>query len=89
MVCVNYRANPAHASCARRGGRKIADSLSKAVAALGLTVAVERFNCLGNCEEGPNIKLVPNGPMLKRVDPQQLEALVTRICNFARDSEAE
>jgi len=60
-VCINHRANPDVPSCGARGADAIANLLEREIAAQGLLLKVERFNCLGKCELGPNLKVSPAG----------------------------
>lgn len=84
-VCVNYRANPDAPSCGARGGLEIAEALEAAVAECGLPVVVERFNCLGMCERGPNLKLSPGGGFCQGVHLEDLPQLLEKITAFAKD----
>ena len=84
-VCVNYRANPDTPSCGARGGVGIAEALESAVAERDLPVVVERFNCLGMCERGPNLKLSPGGEFCQGVHLEDLPQLLKKITSFAQD----
>lgn len=82
IVCINRRANPAQPSCGMRGGIELADRLEQAIAARGLNIRLERFACLGHCEDGPNLKLSPNGPFCSHADPEHLESVMQEIEAF-------
>lgn len=84
-VCVNVRSNPNMPSCGARGGLEIAQQLETAVIARGLPVKVKRFNCLGMCERGPNVKLSPGGEFCHAVHSEELAQLLDRIAAFARE----
>jgi (2Fe-2S) ferredoxin len=84
-VCVNYRVNPDAPSCGARGGVEIAAALEAAIAERGLPVAVERFNCLGQCNFGPNLKLSPGGEFCQGVRLEDLPQLLEKITAFAKD----
>ncbi len=82
-VCIHWRANPNVPSCARRGGVVIADQLEKEIAARRLPVHLERFECLGQCDRGPNVKLSPGGEFCHGVDVEDIPGLLDRIELFA------
>jgi len=84
-VCVNYRANPDTPSCGARGGVEIAEALEAAIDEWGLPMAVERFNCLGMCERGPNLKFSPGGGFCHGVHLEDLPHLLEKITAFAQD----
>jgi NADH:ubiquinone oxidoreductase subunit E len=85
IVCVNYRANPNQPSCAARGSEEIAQCIETEVVKRNLAVCVERFNCLGQCERGPNVRLAPDGKFFNRLGKQDLPALMLEIEQFSRD----
>lgn len=76
-VCINHRANPDMPSCGARGGEAIADWLEHA--AQGLSLRVERFNCLGKCELGPNLKVSPGGRFCHGVSLETIPQLLEQI----------
>jgi len=61
IVCVNQRSNPGQPSCAARGGVELADLLEREIRQRNIAITLERFHCLGRCDDGPNLKLVPGG----------------------------
>jgi len=84
MVCVNFRANPGQPSCAARGSEAIACALEAALAQHQLQIAVERFNCLGHCESGPNVRLTPAGRWYHAVTLQDVPELMSGIEEFCK-----
>lgn len=82
IVCTNRRSNPAQPSCGARGGDRLADQLEQVIAARGLAIRLERFPCLGRCEEGPNLKLAPDGPICSHLDEAKLPDLLRQIETF-------
>jgi NADH:ubiquinone oxidoreductase subunit E len=82
IICVNARSNPSQPSCAMRGSREIFSLVSNEVRQRKWPIQVEEFYCLGFCEHGPNAKLVPDGPMLKRLNVEDLPALLDEIEAF-------
>lgn len=83
IVCVNHRSNPAQPSCAARGGMELADRLEREISLRGIAVAVERFYCLGQCADGPNLKLVPGGQFYSHINPDDVDGLLREIESFA------
>lgn len=60
IVCTMQRHRP-HASCGPSGGVALACELEAEIARRGMSVLVERKNCLGACLDGPNVRLFPDG----------------------------
>lgn len=85
VVCTNRRANPAQPSCAARGGELIAERLEQLIREAGLDIGVERFPCLGRCEQGPNARLAPAGKFFCQLDANHLDAVLDEITQFAND----
>lgn len=74
MVCIKQRLgyNP---SCAGRGSVALAAHLEQSIAEKGYPVHVHRFNCLGLCEAGPNMKVV-GGELFHHVTLADLPAIL-------------
>ena len=84
-VCINRRVSPDKPSCGARGGMEIAAALRAAVAERGWAISVETFYCLGQCEQGPNLKLSPGGEFLHHAQLEDLPQLLDRIAAFAKE----
>lgn len=85
-VCINQRSNPTQPSCAGRGGGEVlAKRLEKEITANAWDIKVERFRCLGRCQEGPIVKLSPGGPFICEVNPDNLEELFQKIEAFSKE----
>jgi len=82
VVCVNHRANPDLPSCGARGGEAIASRLEDELRQRDLGITVERFNCLGQCEAGPNIRLAPAGPFYQGLAESDIPMLMIDIETF-------
>lgn len=63
VICVNRRFSGDKPSCAERGAEQIVDELELALARAGLDVELSRVYCLGNCSNGPNLRIAPGGRM--------------------------
>lgn len=85
IVCANHRANPNQPSCGARGGIEIADLAEAEVSRLGLNIHIERFNCLGFCNRGPNLKIAPDGRFIYGAKPEDIPLLILEIANSADD----
>lgn len=88
LVCIHQRTNPSQPSCGQRGGLEIAEVLTREIADRGLDIHLERFACLGLCNEGPNVKLSPEGPFLSHLAPDGINALMGEIERFIESSDA-
>lgn len=81
VVCVHHRANPDVPSCGARGATAIADQLERELEAQGLPLRLERFNCLGKCELGPNLKISPAGRFCHGVTLESIPQLLEQIAS--------
>jgi (2Fe-2S) ferredoxin len=79
IVCVNHRANPNQPSCGAGGGLEIADALEAEVATNHLDMCIERFNCLGFCDSGPNLKILPDGRFVHALQLADIPAFISNI----------
>lgn len=82
IVCINHRTNASQPSCAAKGGKELARCLEAELSKRNLDITVERFNCLGQCELGPNIRLAPAGPFYHQVSIEDLPGLMADIEQF-------
>lgn len=82
LICTNHRANPSQPSCAARGSETLAQRLAQFIATHQLDIRLERGGCLGQCTDGPNLKLVPGGPLLSHLSPNddRLMQAVEQFC---------
>ncbi|MDY6991477.1 MAG: (2Fe-2S) ferredoxin domain-containing protein [Pseudomonadota bacterium] len=67
IICVNYRRNPWLPSCGARGSLEIAQALELEIKAHGIAAQVERIHCFGECEQGPNVRIMPGGAFFRHV----------------------
>lgn len=80
IICVNYRASPNQASCAARGSTAMALRIEQEIASQGLPVELERVDCLGYCEQGPILRLTPNGRFFHHFDSKDIPQLLLEAC---------
>ncbi len=77
VVCINRRYGSP--SCAARGGVELADELERQLAELGLAVPVQRVECLGQCEQGPNMRIAPGGLFFHEVTMDDLPVVIGEL----------
>jgi (2Fe-2S) ferredoxin len=82
LVCTNYRANPSHPSCAASGSKAIIVQLNAALRAQSILIAVEEAPCLGLCQHGPNVRLIPSGEIFNHVTTDTLQLIVQASKDF-------
>jgi len=81
IVCIHHRANPDVPSCGARGAEAIASRLAHELDARGLPLRLERFDCLGKCELGPNLKISPGGDFCHGVTLNSIPQLLEQIAS--------
>lgn len=79
IICINHRANPNQPSCGARGSAEIADCLEAEVSRNKYDIRIERFNCLGFCDNGPNLKTMPDGRFFHEVKFADIAGLISEI----------
>ena len=82
LVCTNYRANPNNPSCAARGSKDIASALTRQLQKKKISIELEEIQCLGYCNIGPNVRLVPNGEFYHEVSDKNLIKIIQAIKVF-------
>ena len=83
LVCTNFRANPNNPSCAGRGGNLVLDALKTQLSKLNIAIEVEASQCMGYCNVGPNVRLVPNGEFFHEVSTAKLAKLIKAAKKFS------
>ncbi len=83
LVCTNFRANPNNPSCAARGSQEMMAHLTQQLQQNAISIAVEESPCLGFCQIGPNVRLVPNGPFFHTVSVQKMDDLIDAVKKFS------
>jgi (2Fe-2S) ferredoxin len=73
FVCCNEK-EPGEAACAARGSRELQAKLKAHLKSKGLQgrMRVSRSLCLGLCEQGPNVCIMPENAWYARVTPADL-----------------
>lgn len=78
QVCVMHRGGPS-ASCGAKGSQEILHHLRAEVARLELLCEVESINCLLYCQQGPNVRLLPDGKIWHKVNAQLCAQIVQKL----------
>jgi (2Fe-2S) ferredoxin len=81
IVCVNYRSNPNHPSCGAKGGIAIANHIEQQISKNQLPLGLERFHCLGHCEQGPTLKITPEGRFICGVTLEKIPVLISALAD--------
>lgn len=79
MVCVNVRGVEAGASCGPRGGEAIREELQAALLREDLDIEVAGALCLGTCDRGPTIRLIPNNSWFYGAHVEDVPALLAHL----------
>jgi (2Fe-2S) ferredoxin len=82
LICTNHRANLNNPSCAGRGSQQIRDMLRLALDNIGLKIMIEQSPCMGFCDIGPNLRLVPNGQFFHEVSANKIASIVKAAKKF-------
>ena len=85
LMCTNFRANPNSPSCAARGSKEIMALLLQELKQKNLPITVEETPCLGFCEVGPNLRLMPNGEFFHGVSDKKLSAIIKSTKRFLKE----
>ena len=84
LVCTNFRANPNNPSCAARGSKQVMAALVQELKQKNLPIMVEESPCLGFCEIGPNLRLMPNGESFHGVSVTELTTIIKNTKKFLK-----
>ena len=84
LVCTNHRVNPNLPSCGERGAESLKQKLQHEIHKAGIPIQIKEIQCLGECESGPNLRLIPGGPSFSMVDENQLKAILKAAVAFSK-----
>lgn len=76
VICVQRRYQPNPVCCANHGSRELVPLLKQSIATQGLDVEVVTSGCMGMCQQGPNLRVMPGGRLWQRVWPEQVSEIV-------------
>jgi len=79
LVCCNER-EPGEAACANRGSKDLHKAMKDYVKSRGLQtrLRVTRSLCLGLCEKGPNVCVMPDQAWYHAVKTEDVPAILER-----------
>jgi (2Fe-2S) ferredoxin len=66
QVCIQQRFGPNPECCSNKGSPELLEALKAEISNHRLNVDVVSSNCLLECEDGPNVKLLPTNRMWNR-----------------------
>jgi len=78
LVCVNEREDGSNC-CGQKGSLELYHKLKTAVKAAALPVRVSRAQCLGNCESGITVALMPENIYFGEVTEVDIPEIIARI----------
>lgn len=76
LVCTNYRANPNNPSCAARNSKEMASDLAQQLKKKNVLIEVEKSPCMGFCNIGPNMRLIPGGEFFHEVSDKKFAEII-------------
>jgi NADH:ubiquinone oxidoreductase subunit E len=85
LVCTNYRANPNNPSCATRGSKEILTALTLQLQSKKVSIEVEEIQCMGYCNVGPNVRLIPSGEIFHEVSAKRFGAIIKATKQFLKN----
>lgn len=86
LVCTNFRANPNHPSCAARGSKEVAAELKQKIQQNNLNIELEEIQCMGYCDIGPNVRLIPSGEIFHEVSTKRFAKIIKSTKLFLKDN---
>ena len=89
LICTHLRANPNNPSCAARGSKQVITALKHALAEKNMPVKIEESPCLGFCEIGPNLRLMPSGEFFHDVSDKDLSAIIKSTKKFLKNTRSD
>lgn len=82
LVCTNHRANPNNPSCGARGSKQLLVDLTQKCYAEKVNIAIVEVQCLGLCNVGPNMRLMPNGAFFNHVSADNFNDIIVATKQF-------
>jgi NADH:ubiquinone oxidoreductase subunit E len=79
VICINRRLGLNSPSCAARGAETLAAELQRQLARAGLSVELKYIQCLGQCEQGPNLRIAPGEAFYQGVGLGDLPGIIVEL----------
>lgn len=83
VICINRRLGDDTPSCAAAGSEQLANELEQLLEKEGMTVPIKRVECLGQCEKGPNLRLVPGGRFFHHLSRDDFPEVIAELKRMA------
>lgn len=83
VICDNQRLTINSPSCGV-SNKVFAEQLERLILELQLPITIEYRKCLGQCENGPNIRLAPSGKFFHNVGMDDLPMIINEIKQFIK-----
>ncbi len=83
VICINHRYKLNNPSCAARGAEQIAAALEQQLNQACLNILVQRIDCMGQCERGPNLRIAPGGRFYHGVTMEDLPDIIAELQHLA------
>ena len=78
LVCTNERAD-GRECCAQKASPELHHALKMAVAAMDPTIRVSKTGCLGNCESGATVAIMPKNVYLGNVKESDIPEILEML----------
>lgn len=78
LVCVNQR-DDGRECCADKGSAELYEKLKAAIKSVYPDVRVSRTYCLGNCQSGATVAIMPDNVYFGEVTEKDIEVIVKQI----------
>ena len=91
-ICVNRRFGLDKPSCGERGSVAIAQALEREIEQRRIDVRLERLECLGQCAQGPSMRIIPAGRFFLEVtmdDVPEILDILEKACGTGQESIAD
>ena len=72
VICMQQRYAPNPLCCSNHGSADLLAMVSEAIESSGVQVAVVTSGCMGMCQHGPNMKLMPDGLVWNHAGSEQV-----------------
>ena len=82
IICINRRYGLSKPSCAGHGSLELADELERLLGEAKLEIPVKRIECLGDCEQGPNLRIAPGGRFFHGVSMGDLPEVIAELVHL-------
>lgn len=79
VLCVNRRMSDTNPSCANSGSEELGKIIERKLRDNDMDVAVEKVYCLGDCHNGPNLRIDPGGQFFNNFKEENIPELLHEI----------